>query len=107
MYPLVLAGPVILQFGESVYISVGRSDVDTEEALSKRLFAFNSLVGLLYGPVDSWSVGWEKVKACTFAYAISSVYIQTYIHVNVLCQVLCIIYFSDTVSVIFILRIAF
>lgn len=41
------------QFDDSVYLAVSQDEEDTEESLIRKLFVFNRIVTLLYGPVDS------------------------------------------------------
>ena len=41
------------QFDDSVYLAVSQDEEDTEESLTRKLFVFNRIVTLLYGPVDS------------------------------------------------------
>ena len=41
------------QFDENVYLAVSQDEEDTEESLTRKLFVFNRIVTLLYGPVDS------------------------------------------------------
>lgn len=44
---------VFRKFAESLYIGVSGNEEDTEEILTRKLFVFSRIVGLLYGPVDT------------------------------------------------------
>ena len=48
-----LLSSLFSQFDENVYLAVSQDEEDTEESLTRKLFVFNRIVTLLYGPVDS------------------------------------------------------
>jgi len=44
---------VFRKFEEHVYLALSQEEGDTEEVLAKKLFVFNRIITMLYGPVHS------------------------------------------------------